>query len=299
VLLKEKTKRKFAGYYFDELVRRGMIQPVDIDHNDKVLSCTVHHVLLDLIRYKSMGDHFVTVLDHSQTDIALVEKVRGLSLHYSSTEVAKLPSNIRLSHVRSLAFFGLSKCMPSVTNFKLLRVIILHLWPDHNEVIYDLSGISELYRLRVLQVSAYHLNVKLPMSMKHLKDLVTFEIEGGLADVPHDIVNLSRLLHLSLPTENDLPDRIGRMISLRALRHFNLSRNSVENVESLGELSNLRDLCLTCSRVVPYQLKTVTKCLSSVLGKLKNLRSLTLDHMPPLEQILSTEVLQAMKFPVS
>jgi hypothetical protein len=100
-----KDKEEVAGCYFDELVRRGMIQPVDIDHNDKVLSCTVHHVLLDLIRYKSMGDHFVTVLDHSQTDIALVEKVRRLSLHYSSTEVAKLPSNIRLSHVRSLAFF--------------------------------------------------------------------------------------------------------------------------------------------------------------------------------------------------
>ncbi|CAL5041721.1 unnamed protein product [Urochloa decumbens] len=275
-----KDKEEVAGYYFDELVRRGMIQPVDMDHNDRVLSCTVHHLVLNLIRYKSMGDNFVTVLDHSQTDIAVAQKVRRLSLHYSNTEVAKPPSNMELSHVRSLAFFGLTKCMPPVANFKLLRVIILHLWPDHNEVIYDLTGISELFRLRVLQVSAYHLNVKLPKSVKHLKDLVTFEIEGRLAAVPHDIVNLPGLLHLNLPPETDLPDRIGCMISLRALRHFNLSRNSVENVKSLGELSNLRDLCLTCSRVVPYQLKPVMKCLSLVLGKLKNLRSLTLDHIP-------------------
>ncbi|OEL20830.1 Disease resistance protein RPM1 [Dichanthelium oligosanthes] len=108
--------------------------------------------------YKSMGDNFVTVLDHSQTDIALAQKI-----------------------------------------------------------------------------SAYHLNMKLPISMKHLNDLVTFEMEGRLDAVPHDIVKLPGLLHLSLPSETDLPDRIGRMTSLRALRHFNLSRNSVENVESLGD----------------------------------------------------------------
>ena len=138
-----------------------------------------------------MGLNFVTVLDHSQTDIALAQKVRRLSLHFSNTEVAI--SNMELPHVRSLAFFGLSKCIPSFANFKILRVIILHLWPDHSEVIYDLTGISELYRLRVLQVSAYHLSVKLPKSMKHLKDLVTFEIEGRLSAVPHDIVNLPGL----------------------------------------------------------------------------------------------------------
>ena len=88
------------------------------------------------------------------------------------------------------------------------------------------------------------------------------------------------MLHLNLPSETDLPNRIGRMISLRSLGHFNLSRNPVENVKSLGELSNLPDLCLTCSWVVPSQMKTIMKCLNSVLGKLKNLKSLTLDHMP-------------------
>ncbi|KAL6873416.1 hypothetical protein ACP4OV_013498 [Aristida adscensionis] len=171
--------------------------------------------------------------------------------------------------------------MLSVANFKFLRVMILHLWPDHNGTVYDLSEISKLLLLRVLQISAYHLSVKLPMQMKHLKDLVTLEIEGRLSAVPHDIVNLPGLLNLSLPCEMDLPDRIGRMISLRSLKHFNLSRNSEENIDSLGELANLQDLHLTCSRVAlaPHQPKTIMKFLSSILGKLRNLRSLTLDYM--------------------
>ncbi|KAL6603754.1 hypothetical protein ACP70R_044115 [Stipagrostis hirtigluma subsp. patula] len=272
-------KEEVAGHYFDELIRRGMIQPVDIDHDGKVLSCTVHHTLLSLIRYKSIGDNFVTVLDHSQTDVTLSEKVRRLSLHFSNAEVTEQPSNMVLSHVRSLAFFGLSKCMPSVANFKFIRVMILHLWPHHNETIYDLTEISKMVLLRVLQISAYNLIVKLPVQMKHLKDLVTLEIEGRLFAVPHDIVNLPGLLHLSLPSEVDLPDRIGRMISLRALRNFDLSRNSGENIESLGELANLQDLHLTCSRVALHQQKTIMKFLSMVLGKLRNLRSLTLDNV--------------------
>lgn len=36
-----------------------------------------------------MGDIFVTMLDHSQTDIAFAQKVRRPSLHFSNTEVAK------------------------------------------------------------------------------------------------------------------------------------------------------------------------------------------------------------------
>jgi hypothetical protein len=271
-------KEEVAGIYFNELIRRGLIQPVDVAHDGELLSCTVHHLVLDLIRCKSMVDNFIIVLDHFQTDGIRGDKVRRLSLDFSNAEDAPPPLIMVLSHIRSLAFVGLSKCMPSVSDFKLLRVVILHLWPDQNNIVYDLTGISQLFRLKVLQITAYHLSVQLPMQIKHLENLATLEIEGRLAAVPLDIVNLPGLLHLSLPGDIIFPDRIGCMISLRALSHFDISNNSIENVESLGELINVQDLHLTRSMVAPRRMKTIMKSLASVIGKLGNVRSLTLNQ---------------------
>jgi hypothetical protein len=48
-------------------------------------------------------------------------------------------------------------------------------WSQRGDLWYN--WILELYRLRVLQVSAYHLNVKLRMSMKHLTPRLDVDIE--------------------------------------------------------------------------------------------------------------------------
>ncbi|CAN6179580.1 unnamed protein product [Urochloa humidicola] len=46
---------KVASSYFDELVDRGMVQPVDAKRNGEVLSCTVHYMILHFIRYNCMN----------------------------------------------------------------------------------------------------------------------------------------------------------------------------------------------------------------------------------------------------
>ncbi|XP_062230431.1 disease resistance protein RGA5-like [Phragmites australis] len=269
-------KEEVARSYFDELVNRGMIQPVDIGYNDEVLSCTVHYIILDFIKYKSIEENFITAIDHSQTAIRLADKVRRLSLHFGNAEDAATPANLRLQQVRTLAFFGLFNCKPSIVEFKLLQVLILQLSVDHDDINYDLTEISELFRLRYLYVNACHLHVNLPVQMQRLKDLATLKIEARVSAVPSDIVDLPSLRHLLLPSEAKLPHGIDHMTSLHTLGHFDLSSNSIDNMMDLRDLTNLQDLHLTCSTVQSNELRNNMKCLGSILAKLRNLKSLTL-----------------------
>ncbi|KAM3406053.1 hypothetical protein ACQJBY_000229 [Aegilops geniculata] len=287
-----------AQSYFEELVSRGMIQPVDINCNDEILSCRVHHMVLHFIRYKSTEENFSIALDHSQTTIRLADKVRRLALHFGNVEYATLPmtASMRLSQVRSLAFSGLFKCMPSIVEFRFIQVLILKLWADPDnrsdnltgsddlngnitepdDLSCNLSEISELFRLRYFHLDACHMSVELPTQMKRLKDLVAWEIDADVSAVPSDIVDLPGLFFLSIPSEAHLPTDIGRMTSLRTLGVIDLSKNSTENIMCLGELTNLQDLRLTCSTLQPDNLEKNLECLGLIVQKLSNLKCVTL-----------------------
>lgn len=86
-----------AGSYFDELVSTGLIQAMDINYNYEVLSYSVHHMVLDLITYKSIEENFITLVDFSQMAIPVTDKVRRLSLHFGSATYATMPSSVGLS----------------------------------------------------------------------------------------------------------------------------------------------------------------------------------------------------------
>jgi hypothetical protein len=110
--------------------------------------------------------------------------------------------------------------------------------------------------------------------------LETLKIDSRVSEVPHDIILLRNLLHLSLPGDINMPNGIGRMTSLRTLGCFDLSRNSADNVQSLGELNNVRDLHLTCSTIPCDNLEKNVGYLASVLWKLTNLKSLNMSSVP-------------------
>uniref|UniRef100_A0ACD5W7Z8 Uncharacterized protein n=1 Tax=Avena sativa TaxID=4498 RepID=A0ACD5W7Z8_AVESA len=300
--------KEVAESYFDELVNRGMIQPVDINYNDEILSCTVHHIIFCFIRYKSIEENFSIAIDQFQPAVRLADKVRRLALHFSNVEDAT-PAELacmRLSKVRSLAFSGLLKCMPSIVEFRFLQVLILKLWaaPDNrsdnliasddlsgnitepddmsdnltepDDLSYNLTEISQLFRLRYFHLDACHMSVELPTEMQRLKDLVAWEIYADVTTVPSDIVDLLGLFYLSIPSEAHLPAGIGCMTSLRTLGVINISKYSTENIVSLGELTNLQDLHFTCSTLQPDNLEKNLECLGSIIKKLSNLRCVTL-----------------------
>ncbi|KQK24228.1 putative disease resistance protein RGA3 [Brachypodium distachyon] len=268
---------EIAGGYFDELVIRGMIQAVDTNHNGKVLTCTVHQIVLNFIRYKSMEENLVITVNYFQSAIVLPVKVRRLSVQFGGAKSAMIPENIRMPQVRSLLFCGFFKCVPPILDYRLLRVLILHIWADQDETSFDLTGICQLFRLRHLTIECDIITVDLPDEIRGLQYLETLQVDAKLSAVPYDIVHLNKLLHLRLPSESILPHGVGHMTSLRTLGYFDLGSNSEDNVMDLCKLTNLQDLHLTCSTVQSAEnLEKNMQLFGSILEKLGNLQSLTL-----------------------
>ncbi|KAF7068747.1 hypothetical protein CFC21_074483 [Triticum aestivum] len=235
---------------FDELVRRGMIQPVDTNYDGEVLSCTVNHMVMDLIRYKSIEENFIIVVKYFESTLLLPDKVRRLSLQFGGSKSAKIPESIRVSQVRSLLFCGSSRCVPSIPDYGILRVLILHIWADQDQMSFDLTRINELFRLRYLMVEC-NITINLPDKIKGLQYLETLQLDGRLSAVPSDIGHLENLRHLCLPSE--------------------------ANVRDLDRLTNLQDLHLTLSTAHPIEnLEVTMKCMGSILHKLNNLKSIIL-----------------------
>ncbi|KAE8773956.1 F-box/kelch-repeat protein SKIP11 [Hordeum vulgare] len=219
-----------AGMYFNELVDRRFIQPVSINFNNEVLSCTVHAVVHHLIAHKSAEENFLVVVDCNRKNLTLSHKVRRLSLQLGDAKYAKIPANIIKSQVRSLGVFGLSESMPCIEEFKVVRVLNLHLSGHHNGdegLSIDLTGISELFHLRYLKIVC-DVCIKLPNRMRGLQCLETLDVMDTPRGtyVPWDIIYLPRLLHLSLPPDTNLLDW------------------SVDDEMSLCRPNHLQDLCI-------------------------------------------------------
>ncbi|KAF0896760.1 hypothetical protein E2562_027285, partial [Oryza meyeriana var. granulata] len=272
-----KDIKEVADSYFHELVNRGMVQPMEINKNGEILSCTVHRIVHDHIVHKSKEDKFITSIDYSQTITGPSAIVRRLSLHFSSTKYASKPAGIMFSRVRSLAFFGLFKCMPCIMEFKLLRVLILEFWGNYNgHMSLNLTPVCRLCQLKYLKISS-DIIVELPAQMCGLLYLETLEVNARVSAMPFNIVHFPNLLHLRLPDGASLPDGIGCMRSLRTLQCFDPGNNSIHNLRSLGNLTNLQDLHLSYSTMSSNKsLKKNLIALAFSLSKLGNLRSLTL-----------------------
>ncbi|KAF7046515.1 hypothetical protein CFC21_055540 [Triticum aestivum] len=269
---------KAAGICFDELIDRRFIQPLYINYNNKVLSCTVLEVVHDLIGHKSAEENFIVAVDYNRKNIALSHKVRRLSLFFGDAKYAKTPTNITKAHVRSLNYFGLFKCMPCIREFKFIRVLNLQLSGEcGNPDPIDLTGISELFQLRYLKITS-DVGIILPNCMRRLQYLETLDVMDAtrVTAIPWDIIHLPHLLHLTLPVDTNLLEWIGSSLS-----------GSVLSLWNLGKLNHLQDLHLNSSSTHPsHHLQRSMEALGSLIGGHGNLKTIVVAHGSSVENIV-------------
>ncbi|XP_040376648.1 disease resistance protein RGA5-like [Oryza brachyantha] len=244
-----------AGYYFNELINRSLIQPVEIGYNDEVLCCRVHDMMLDLIIRKYCAEEkFMTMLRASQGIRGYTHNVRRLVNHLDSeSQLANfaIPATIDLSKVRSLATIVSPQQTLCLQKFKFIRVLVLQIaYVSEETREADMSEISKLCLLRYLKIHS-EVGLKLPTQIRALQHLETLEIvtevNSGVC-MPSDMSQLPSLSYLNvLPHMARLPDGVATMRSLHSLAFFILEESSLDNVRGLQCLTNLKELYLRCS----------------------------------------------------
>ncbi|KAE8806438.1 Disease resistance RPP8-like protein 3 [Hordeum vulgare] len=242
-----KTLEDIGISYYNELVNRSLIQPV---MTDMVVCCKVHDMMLDLILSKCAEDNFSSAAYTSQNMTRLHDctyKIRRLSLisnvDRTTSETISLTVSDSISEVRSLVWFGDCKSIPRLSELKYIRVLSFECSYFSGSSRLDLTAISQLFQLRYLKVSDYF-HAELPAEIRGLVHLDTLDVPLG--SIPSDIEHLPRLsnLRMGLYRIIGLPERIGIMESLRTLHGFRLEWSSLEALEGLGKLTNLRGLNL-------------------------------------------------------
>ncbi|GJM95075.1 hypothetical protein PR202_ga11772 [Eleusine coracana subsp. coracana] len=284
-----------AKSYFNELINRSMIQPINnADYNGEVMFCRVHDIMLDLILEKSREENFITVVDGIKDMTGHHNKIRRLSVHLMDgpTENHTTVSSAQLSQIRTLAIFGISKCFPPFLLFKHLRVLKVEISKKSQSALLDLTGICHLIQLRYLKIIANSHGVVLPSKIGSLQQLEMFQLETrssssselSLCQLPTDIVHVSPLLHLIAPKWTGLPDGIGKLKSLRTLRNFELGMSSGDSIKGLRELTNLTDLKIRCNFVSNLSstpsdevVEAGREVLQACLEKMCNLKYLHID----------------------
>ncbi|KAL6660705.1 hypothetical protein ACP70R_001740 [Stipagrostis hirtigluma subsp. patula] len=249
---------ELGDIYFNELVNRSMIQPVDMATDGSAQYCRVHDMILDLIISLTAEENFVTISEGQQV-ISPVRKIRRLSLQgnrtYSNEEDTKeekmvLPPTVNVSHVRSIIAFGdASHWMPPLSVFSALRVLSLVQFPSKN------NDPKVLGIFASLEISG----------TRRILDLLAASIK----ELPASIVQLRQLECLLVRFGVKFPDGIGNLTSLQVLRTLDLE-DSPNSLAELGKLTELRELDIYGLEGSGSYVKTFLQSLSN-LGNIHTL----------------------------
>ena len=221
-------------FYFNELINRSLIQPVDFQYDGRVYACQVHDMILDLITCKAVEENFVTVVTNRKQMLPSHGKVHRLSLECHDLENLRV-NPIVTTNVRSLNIFRYSEEMLPLSGFRSLRVLDL----DGNENLENcyLEDIGKLFQLRYLRIKSS--NITLPERIGELQCLVILDLLNclNLGELPTSIVELWHLKWLIVPPMN-LPDGLGNMQVLEFLSLIVVDyTTSTSLLQELGSLT--------------------------------------------------------------
>lgn len=219
--------------YLNELIKRKLIEPVDVDARGRALSCSVTGMVHDWIISMSTGEKFVTVLD-GQQGRSLSNMVSRLSIQSNNIEQPLLDEG-SLSQVKSLVVSGDNNSMPSLSLLQGLRV--LDLGGCHSLQNGDIRDIGNLFHLKCLVIGGKCIT-QLPEKIGNLIFLETLDLrESGVIELPDRIFQIKQLKRLYVNGATKIPQGIGRLEALQELGDIQISEPSL-----LKELDNLTKL---------------------------------------------------------
>ncbi|XP_020191260.1 disease resistance protein Pik-2 [Aegilops tauschii subsp. strangulata] len=243
-----------AETYFNHLIRRKIIQPVEHNGNGKVKKCVVHDMVLELIVRKASEENFITVVGGNWFMQLPSTKVRRLSIQDSDSKHAKDTEKMNLSHVRSLTIFGsLKKQLPPHSfKFGIVQVLDLEGCKDFKQ--RHITEICEMCLLKYLSLRKTDTK-QLPDNIRKLKSLETLDIrDTEVIELPKAVCQLELLVNIlggdkSTRKALRLPGELTK--KMKALQIL----SGIEIVEGSSELRHLTKL----KKLAIYKLETMLK----------------------------------------
>ncbi|GJN04520.1 hypothetical protein PR202_ga22074 [Eleusine coracana subsp. coracana] len=128
-----------------------------------------------------------------------------------------------------------------------------------------------------------------------LKCLETIVLRNYSWELPRGLTRLKHLRHLHVHEDGKLPEGIGALLALQRLSKFNICDSPVSAVQELGNLKNLKELCILWEQDEPSD-ERYKEYFSSSLVKLSSygLRSLSIFSR---RRSTSVEFLESLSHP--
>ncbi|XP_052135154.1 disease resistance protein PIK6-NP-like [Oryza glaberrima] len=239
--------------YFNELINRSMIQPMELEDNGYVYGCRVHDMVLDLVCSLSSEEKFATILDSDdqQKQLMVGSNARRLAVHGRSVEEHNHPQlvNVGLEKVRSFSATQCGDINVVTSYFRVLRVLTLEDCSVTGEACgkHRLEHVGNLRHLRYLGIWNTRID-EFPKEVGDLKFLQTLNLSGtGIQQLPEAVGLLKQLLCLRINDSIAVPaGLIGNLTSLQELKIWPVDDVSTRQfVKELGKLRELRILRCT------------------------------------------------------
>jgi Leucine-rich repeat (LRR) protein len=238
-----KTPYEVGEAYFEELINKSLIQPMDINIANKASSCRVHDMVLDLIASLSNEENFLTTLGGQQPGSVPI-KVRRLSLQTSKKDAKKMPT-ISFSSVRSLTVFSTTLSQLSdLSDFPVLRTLDLSGCTEVGD--HHMKNICNLLHLRFLSLKDASIT-EIPKEIGKLQFLQVLDIRCILLKkLPSTFSQLRQLVFVDMGHRPVSTVILRSMSSLPLLSSLaiGLEKLCEENLQVLGSMPSLRNLSI-------------------------------------------------------
>ncbi|TVU23464.1 hypothetical protein EJB05_25833, partial [Eragrostis curvula] len=268
------TEEEVAETYFNQLIRRKIIRPVEHSSNGKVKTFQVHDMVLEYIVSKSSEENFITVVGGHWMLPPPSNKVRRLSMQSSGSKHGNSTKGMNLSQVRSLTVFGSHSQLPLHSfNNAIIQVLDLEGWTSLKEK--HMNDICKMLMLKYLGLRRTNID-KIPPEIEKLEYLETLDIrDTNVVELPRAVGQLKRISGilggsknpqkgLRMPQEKAKDQRKNKdtMKALRVLSGIEITGESTA-VAGLHQLTGLKKLAIY-KLSIPVNSETFNQLRSSI-----------------------------------